>query len=278
MRLPLLRITLRHVLAYLTKATLKKHRPIIIFVKGDKHTSIISSLLYRASLSKYNPRKSLERTEREFSIPLTVLGYLYYPRNFFDWIKILAKSTIQLFWVRPYQHLLIIEIREITTDIYKFWLNVIEPNLIIDVENFSLREILDIQESVIPKKLEQILSRLRITAKEAKEYLKEVTPPSNRISVIPLKNDGTLIDARYFYNPPSLESVLEAESAFEGNRYLLTSKKLNTKDIDLLNKFQTTLLNQKSFAIHEIVKTPYVISIIGEKNEFEKELDLLIDN
>lgn len=273
MRPSFFRKLLRKILAFLVKATLKKHRPIIIFVKGNKHTSIISDLLYKASLGKFNPRKSLERTESEFSIPLTILGYLYYPKNNFDWIKILLRSFIQLLWISPYKHLLIIEIREITPSIYRFWLDTIKPSFIIDTNSISLSEFNEIYEDKIPKTIEKALARLKISLKEALENIHlEIAPSSSRFKVILLADQNILIDARYYYHSPVLESVLEAATSFEGSKYLIFEGNLSKEDKKLLEKFQTKLISN----IAEIDKSEnYVLSIISSKQLYEDDISSL---
>jgi hypothetical protein len=273
MRPSFFRKLLRKILAFLVKATLKKHRPIIIFVKGNKYTSVVSDLLYKASINKFNPRKSLERTESEFSIPLSILGYLYYPKNNFEWIKILIRSFIQLIWISPYKHLLIIEIREITPSIYKFWLDIIQPSFIIDTKSISLSEFNEIYENKIPKSIEKALAKLKISAKEALENINlEIAPSSTRFKIVMLADQNILIDARYYYHPPVLESVLEAATSFEGTKYLILDKNISREDQKLLEKFQTKLISDTD----EIDKsTTFVLSIISSKKLYENQITSL---
>ena len=66
----------------------------IIAVTGEYDLSTLREILYSIVSINYNARRNLERTESEFSIPLTILGVLYYPNGYLQWIFLILKIFI----------------------------------------------------------------------------------------------------------------------------------------------------------------------------------------
>ena len=268
------RIIMRHILALFVKITLKKHHPLVIMVNGDKNSSIITDFIYTAALKRYNPRKTLERAESEFAIPLMIIGYLYYPKNLIEWIKFISRLGIQTFWVAPYKHMLIIQTREITPSIYKYWVKTIQPALIINTAEFSNEDILAIQNSKIPQRAKTILNRLKISEEEAlQSFNQDQLNPSPRINLYKTTSGQTILDARYYYRAPSLESVIEASAAFITNKTLITTRKLSVTEINLLKQNQIEISSMMPTEPHKNT----LLIIYDSKKSFNHELDLLLN-
>ncbi len=230
-----LRKVLRKVLSIETKLVLRKHKPYVIAILGEKDSSYIREIIYAIVKSDYNARRNLEKTNSEFSIPLTVFGELKYPESDLAWLRIILKTLLQLIYIRPYKHHLILQLHEIEPYILKHWLKIINPNLIIvtDKLDVGLQEITkekqviyitanDIENikdnSVFIKKLSQ---SLHIPQNEIIKQIKSSKPINPRINILAGKNKNIIIDARYYYYPISMNTISEITDLMPGNKYVV---------------------------------------------------------
>ena len=227
---------LRKVLGHLVRRTIKKHSPLIIAVTGEYDPSTLREILYSIASTRYNARRNLERTESEFSIPLAILGVLYYPGGYFQWIFLILKTFIQLIYLKRYKHALVIQINRIDSSIYKFWLDTVSPNFVV---NSGTKELKDVNHSyniprdemdlissgVFTETLKKLCKDLEIETKQAETVIKNLPSPMPRINFIPAKSGSTIIDARHYYHPPSIEAVIEIANSLPGAKYIFTDVK-----------------------------------------------------
>lgn len=274
---------LRYILALETRAVLRKHRPPLIALCGDDQTAFIQEALYELALISAPARRTLERADSEFSIPLTVFGTLSYPRWPIAWLGIILKTAIQLITIRPYTHTLIIHVDGADPSIRDYWLQVLSPTYVIvpggtrmshtfPVLVLHSNDILTAQKTAhISPALHTILTELKIPETEAKRVLHTLEPPEPRVRLLAGKNGTIVIDARYHYYPPSLVALAEICTALAG-------KKLMVKDFTISHSFSipdttisTTLSGQDT--------TPYETFIfVTRKGRYSDEISRLVDN
>ena len=178
----------RYILSILTKAVIAKHKPTVIAVMGDGQTSIAREIIYEVIATTYPARRNLESPESEFSVPLTILGYPKYPKTLLDWLKMIGKTTVQFFKVKPYHHFLVLELNSIDLNILKYWLDIttsdvalIVGNTPINYSNYNFKKII----KVSAKDLDDILGPFKIAARQiAKFYnIKSMNRTSRSLAV-----------------------------------------------------------------------------------------------
>jgi len=238
-----LRISLRKLLGLYLNLAIKKHKPTILVIVGENHPSVLREIFYTVFSTSRNTRRNLERTESEFSVPLSVLGNLNYPKNLWDWKKFLIKTAIQLIYVKPYNHTLIIQLNYINDEIFEFWIKKLSPSLILNtgISNpkikyynsikFNSTEISQLQNGKLIEKMKTINRQFLVNQKLAQKALNEIQSPNSRIKLIAAKDSSIIIDARHYYYPPSLQAVLEIAEALPGKKHFLSSIKSDFKSI-----------------------------------------------
>lgn len=266
------RIALRNILAIYVRIAIKKHKPTIITVVGENHSSILREALYTIFSTSKNTRRNLERTESEFSIPLSVLGNLNYPKNIWHWATFLIKTAFQLVYIKPYKHCLIIQLNFINKKIFKFWLYALSPSLILNtgLDNEEIRkynslkisqkEISELQNGNLSEKFKTINRQFNIDNKKAEKALSEMQTPGSRIKIIAGKNNSVIIDARHFYYPPSLQAILEIAEALPGNKHFFSSIKTDYNHIP------------KSYKTTKDIEKNSVYIFRGTKDQFLPEI------
>lgn len=260
-----LRKSLRLILALQSRAVLKKHKPTIIVISGETIPSLTREVIYEAIKERYNPRRNFERSESEFSVPLAILGIPYYPNSLASWAYLLLKVFLQALYLKPYKHILIIQMREIDLKIYNFWIEVLKPNLIIDTDKLNKIEKEEIENGQLPIRVQKQLEQIGLNDLFENSSTNITKVP--RINLIPAKNNSLIIDARHFYYPPSLESVIELAESLEGKKYVYTTINKDLAELPLnyaAPKGQTGTIPPKSIIIFR-----------GSKNHFTREIDEL---
>jgi len=267
-----LRTILRKILLKETQWVLNKHKPFVIAILGEKDSSYIREIIYTIVNTKYNARRNLEKTDSEFSIPLTIFGELKYPKNILSWIKIITKVLIQLLYLKPYKHYLIIQLHEIDTSILNLWLKTINPDLCITVDNSlkdSTKDIikdkntLQITTELIEKikenplrrynEIETLSNLLDIPYEEIINTIETTKPIRTRLNIIAGKDKSLIVDARYYYYPMSLISVLEITELLPGEKYIISNENINDeiphnykvikpKDLEKIKKNKNTFI------------------------------------
>lgn len=218
------RILLRLILGSLCSLAVKKHKPKIIAIKGDYSPSLYRERIYHMISSRYNTRQNLERTEREFSIPLTVLGTLQYPGSLLEWIYLVVKTTLQIIYLKPYKHFIVIQINYINKAISEYWMAILKPELIIKTQE------IDDSKGIEDKQIKYLIRHFGLDRQKASQVWQSAEP-APRINVISGKNGSMIIDATHYYHPPNIKSVIELANLFQGKKHILTKIKLDSTKI-----------------------------------------------
>ena len=209
-----------------------KHKPNIIVVTGSGETSLVRELLYNAIKEIEPTRRNLEKPEAEFSIPLTIFGEYSYPRTKFIWLILFVKTILRLFYIKPYQHTLIVEINSFNQKIYDRWIPVLAPSTIFVVGNIheqlkNSSEIITINQSedFINNAIEIISTytnqKYYCDKNLIIENLKNSNLPQSKINFAKSPVGNIVLDASYFQFPPSAETVAEIISVFPNHKKII---------------------------------------------------------
>lgn len=231
------RITLRKILKILTEWTLRKHDPQIIALVGQKGTTIARETLYTILHQNYPTRRSIEAPEAEFVIPLTVFGTEYYPKNIFEWLKVIVKTILQLIFLEKHSNILILEMTTKRTEILDYWLEITKPDLVITCGNHPPSHYFN-QETAVSLNVDKQPSlqpymdlavkageKFGLDKQEVKQSLENFSLPEARIRLHPGKKGGLVVDATYNYFPPSRQSLEEILESFTGRKVWIRSER-----------------------------------------------------
>jgi len=280
MYIVIFRTFLRFVLALLVKLTIKKHAPTIIVITGENSSSILREQIYNILSEKYNIRRNLERTESEFSIPLTIIGTLKYQNNLIGWINIIFKTLLQLIYLKPYKHMLILQIRDFDKNIFQFWIKIINPDLILDTSKtrinskqiirISNKELTEIINGKLTPIARRICEKYNLDSVKSEQILSEKNFPAPRISLLSAKNNSIIVDARHYYYPPSFTSVIEIASVIPSTKYLISPLKSDLKEIPK----EYVVLSSKNIPLTK--NAVYIFR--GSKDNYQNEIKHLCVN
>jgi len=262
-------ITFRPIGIFLSKIVTKiiklKHKPNIIVVTGSGETSLVRELLYSAIKEIEPTRRNLEKPEAEFSIPLTIFGEYSYPRTKFIWLILFFKTILRLFYIKPYQHTLIVEINSFNQKIYERWIPILAPSTIFVVGNIHEQikdnslEVITINQSedFINNAIEIISiytnQKYNCDKNLIRERLENSNLPQSKINFAKSPMGNIVLDASYFQFAPSAETVSEIVSIFPNDKKIIGEI-------------------PKSWAKHDLIKN---LKQIKNFNEAERE-DLII--
>ena len=237
------RTLLRNLLRYLCRKVIKKHKPVVITILGDGETAVAREILYANIHQKYPSRRNLEIPEAEFTIPLTVLGILTYPKNTFEWLEAIIKSFIRVIYLKSYSHYLIIEIPNITLQITSFWTKTLNPQ-------YTLAGNLGVDELLKDLKVKKVISEI----------------PQPRIKILKGRGGCTVIDATYFYTSVPMKAVIEVVPKSNGHTFLLTDSHKD-KNIALQN-FKNIIINPRKIE----PKRDDIVILRGSKGTINEKL------
>jgi len=243
----ILRKPYRKILTRLTKAIIKKHNPSIVVVMGDGQTSVGREIIYSILKTNFPVRRNLESPEAEFSVPLTVMGYLKYPQNIFEWVVVTLKFYFSLKTKPPYKHFLVLELNFTDKDILTHWLLTLQPeaalivgSVPIDYSELGISKVVKISNSHPEDILQpfhmaaiQMGRYFRLDKQEVEEALKNFTFPSSKIRIFPGKNGSIIVDGTHFQLPINLTSVLEVmqDENSTDDRYIFTKIESDIKQL-----------------------------------------------
>jgi len=233
----MMKIILRPLGVYLcalaTKKVILKHKPIIYVITGSGETSLVRESLY-IGLKELTPtRRNLEKPEAEFSIPLTIFGEFNYPKSLLSWIIIYIQTLLRIFYLKSYQHTIIIEINSVNQAILDKWLPILNPDKIFVIGNISNIDLeykektiyIKYSQDIVSDITEQISGFIATTFTTSKsailEKLSTNSLPTSRINFAKSKFGNIVIDASYFQFPPSIQSVEEIIELFPGPKKLI---------------------------------------------------------
>jgi hypothetical protein len=232
---------LRSILGWVTKRTLRKHKPVIIAIIGNGSTSIAREVIYAALNEGLPGRRNLELPEAEFSVPITILDYPHYPQTIVAWVWMLIKSVLQLLTIKPYRHLLVLEMQPLSSRMLDYWLNITSPQFVVKVgktntdlrfKNLELKvepQVIEVKEENSADPIapfvpvaKELAEKLGIDELDMELGLEALDLPEPRVRFWHSKAGGSVIDATYYYFPIRLDSVLEIVEGFEGNQVCFT--------------------------------------------------------
>lgn len=254
----ILRKPYKKLLKKLTTRVLQKHSPIVIVVTGDGQTSIAREMVYAVMKHTFPVRRNLESPEAEFSVPLTILGYEKYPTSGFDWILVLFRGVYNLHTLKPYKHVLVLELNFITDNLIREWLELTKPETIlivggipIDYTVYKFKKIIKLSSNesnnfLGPFKIavRQIARFYNISNDKVDETYENFSLPPSKIRFFPGKNNTTILDATHYYFPIKLEAVLEMVDPQE-DRIIIFSKISQDQDLLHNKKFIHNPINYK---------------------------------
>ncbi len=234
------RIIIRNILALLSKLVLKKHHPIVVGIIYKANSTLIRDYIYFITEQQLNTRRNIEKADSEFSIPLTVLGTLDYPSNYIMWIVLIVRTFFQLLYLKPYKHVLILDLYHNNSNISEFWVNTVKPDLIITSMNSNIsakakiiaiskqdeENILNLKE---PSFLNEYCNYAGIDIKHIRTELP--TDIHQRFNILPAVDNSLIIDARYYYYPPKIRSVLEIAETFPNRKMIIADFDIDPKKL-----------------------------------------------
>jgi hypothetical protein len=194
---------LRQFLALLTRATLRKHHARVVAVVGDGPSAVVREYLFQAVNLMHPAVQNLEAPDVEFSVPLTILGARGYPTNLWQWLKLLVKSSVQLIWIKPFTHVLILEMATVSREVTQFWLRALSPELVVDTTDleFNAQQLI----AFVCRQLEE----LDVDSELAEQLLTDYQLPEARMNYYQGPAGSRVLDATHRFYPPNWESVLE---------------------------------------------------------------------
>jgi len=282
----LLRKPYRKLLTKLTIKTINKHDPKIIAVMGDGQTSIGREIVYTVLKDHFPVRRNLESPESEFSVPLTALGYLRYPKNYFEWLKITLKIMFSLAVSPKYNHFLIFELNFFNPDILHHWLITLKPeaalitgSVPLDYSELGIKKVVKISGSLpddLIKPFEMAAMQIgrfyRLKPEQIDRSLAKFTLPISKIRIFPGINNSTIIDATHFQFPIKIDSALE----------LVDKKDSHNEKVAFTNsKRDKTLLKNAGWRVNPTKYQPKNNSIIiirGNRKEMLQKYDYLFES
>lgn len=274
-----LRIFLRKILGYLTKQTIDKHNIKIILVAGYHEPTLIKERVYSLLNQHINSRRSLESYESEFSLPLSVFGLLKYPLTYLGWLRTIIQVYLRLIYLNSYPHVLILQIKPIDDEIFKFWTKVLQPDLLITtglpkhlykytakIDQISLSEkdgdmIID---GKFPKFLiNKLSSALGLNISSTDINLQEDI--YSRLRILGGVKGTIIIDSRHLYHPPKLKNVIELARSFKGHKYIFSKIKSDflaiPSDIEIVKKSIPSNFGKNTVFIFRGDKSQYINEI-----------------
>lgn len=232
---------IRKILGILTRWTLRKHRPTVIFVVGEGETSIVRESIYYALRESLPTRRNLELPEAEFSIPITILNYPNYPKNLLGWMWLVIKTLVQLITIRPYNHNLVLEVHPLDAGVWYYWKNIIRPDLVVKVGNFEygvaagfmeMSNSEDVLDSAKDLAME-VAERLGIDGIDAELGLSQLDLPEPRLQILNGKNGSTIVDATYYYFPIRLQAIADIVPSLGEEVFIINP---STDDLDFIGE------------------------------------------
>lgn len=224
-------------LGILTRLTIAKHRPTIIAITGDGQTSVAREILYYILREGFPVRRNLELPEAEFSVPITVFDYRGYPNSKLEWLWMVIKVFGQLFTVRPYSHVLVLELAPTSQQVFDSWLEYLHPQTLIVVGGTVLQlphagmQIMKLPDEMgkISQTASEVARNLGMQEVDIELGLTMVNFPEPRVRFLTGSAGQVVVDATHYYFPLKLNSVLELVDGFAGRKVAFTPYELDIK-------------------------------------------------
>lgn len=247
-----LRRLLRIVLFWLARWALRKHEPEVIAIVGEGKTAIVREAIYTILKTRFPTRRNIEAPDAEFVLPLTVLGTKAYPPSILGWVATIAKSVAQLVVLPEHKHFLVLEIGYTRKETFDYFWEITNPKVLVICgkapylsKDQKAKNQIRVTETEDLKGYFNTATRVAklygIEKKEAEDALFNFTLPKARISILPAKDGGVVVDASYEYFPPNQETLEEILEALPGKRTILTPKDPPEK-VDAISKGEVAVV------------------------------------
>lgn len=233
----------RRLLGFIVKATVKKHKPLVIALVGNGPTSIVREAVFAVVNEVMPARRNIELPEAEFSVPISILGQKNYPSGFFSWTWFTLKSFVQIFTVKSFKHALVLELKPQNQNILNYWLDILSPEILIQLGEFKYtladRKISFFRNYNIDDNTKAgyehiatgIGKHLQIEDLDIELALAGIKLPEARLRILSGINGATIFDATHYYFPLKLSTVLETIESDSKNNIAFTKYE---KDQELL--------------------------------------------
>lgn len=259
---------LRHFLGFQTRLAINKHKIDVIGIIDFIHPNQTRDYIYKILKdSNYPCRKNLEETTAEFSIPLSVLGYNYYPNNIIEWLKLSIRIVLGYFTIKPYKHTVVIDLHFINENLIKYWIAQINPNMIFVSSEFKIDN-LDIETKSslvieIPNRTGEFDLQIQdfLFNSLQSKYNNLVKPIDKDINpkyrILRGKNGQIVIDSRYHFYPYNLDSIIEVAGAL-GAKTLVINNTNITKDFGssqniLIMQYRDLVKQKLNFIEYDVI-------------------------
>lgn len=131
----MLRRILKTILKVLSRFAIRKHKIRIIAVSGWYGTWLAKESIYLALQDDYKVRRNLGTVDWDFSIPLTILGYEDKKYSLLGWLGVIFSTLWVLVFEPSNPHLQILELDANKVEIYKYWLSIMKPEVLVLVNS-----------------------------------------------------------------------------------------------------------------------------------------------
>ncbi|MFQ5493212.1 MAG: hypothetical protein ACE5DX_03575 [Candidatus Dojkabacteria bacterium] len=142
-----IRKLLRLILGLLSRLAIKRHKLELIVVAGWYGTSLAREMLYTVLSDRLKVRRNTSEIWWDFSIPLAILGYKDKRRNPFEWVLLIIRATLYLFFGRYNPHVLILDADCTYNSTASYWASFVKPDylLVLNYEREAavVRELVD---------------------------------------------------------------------------------------------------------------------------------------
>src|SRR3989338_2306504 len=88
--------TLQTILAFLSKITIWRYKPLIIGITGSVGKTSTKEAVFCVLKRKYRVRRAEKNYNNEIGLPLTILGIPHYGRNIFKWLSAFIRVIIRV--------------------------------------------------------------------------------------------------------------------------------------------------------------------------------------
>lgn len=274
----------RLLLKFLTQAVLRKHRPTVIAVAGDGPTSLLREALYTVFHEEYPTRRNLESPEAEFSIPLTIIGSRTYPTRWWEWPRLVLKTTLQLIFFQSYRHYLILEMNTTNRESFLYWLEISHPQVVVisghlpeELEKNLIAPKIIRTEKTTLESLESyrtfvldVAQACGIDHQRAFHHFFAATWPPSRFNLLRSKEGKIILDATYHYLPVPWTAVREVAEGLPGAKIVILDPSLVSREASQIKYPISQTLDP------EKIKDTAVIILRGPKFSFQKLIERLV--
>ncbi|MEX1061642.1 MAG: hypothetical protein WEC39_00830 [Patescibacteria group bacterium] len=233
----ILRVLLKAILKFLSRAAIKKHRPTVISVIGEGKTGIAREAIYTVLKEEFPTRRNLEYPFADFALPLTILGVKNYPTNYAEWARVLIKTILQLLFLPPHKNFLVLEVGYVYKPTFDYFWQITQPDVLVICgtapylsKDQTAPKIIKVKE---PANLKDYLAAAQkvgnifdISPIQSQKALAHFKLPQARIRIIPSLLGGVIVDATYQYFPPDKKAVEEIFKALPGKRIEISPQNL----------------------------------------------------